>query len=132
MAVISRSALRKKPGNLAALLADAAIDFGKEVVADAVDVLHELTAMFLLGSAELVVEGSDVVGLLEDAQVWQCAQIVDAQLGGHHSLVIDADEEHEVFHAAHFCFLFFLASAEKFAEYRHDLDLLFNDLLFAI
>ena len=75
-----------------------------------------------------VVKGGYAVGLLEDAQVGQRTQVVDAQLCNHDCLVIDANEEHKVLHAAYLCLLGITASAEDFAEYRHDVDLRFNYL----
>ena len=73
---------------LVAMLADAAVDLGKEIVADAVNTLYELAAMLLLGNAKFVVNRRYPVCLLEDAQVGQSTKIVDANLRSHHSLVL--------------------------------------------
>ena len=66
--------------DLVTMLFDAAVDFSEERVADFVDALYKLAAMFLFGNAEFVIDGSDVVGLLEDSQVRKSAKIIYAKM----------------------------------------------------
>ena len=56
-----------------------------------------------------------MIGLLEDAQVRQGGEVAYAQLCGDARLVINANEQHEILHAAHYA-IGLLFAAEEFAE----------------
>ena len=77
------------------------IDFLEEAFIDAVDFHEHLAAAVFLAQTELVVDCRHVERLLEHAQVGQGGEIAYSEVGGHHGLVVDADEHHEIFHAAH-------------------------------
>ena len=73
----------------------------EKFVRDSVDFAQHLLATVLFAQAEFVVLRRHVEGLFEDAQVGQCGQIANAQLGGHNCLIIYANEGHEVFHSSY-------------------------------
>ena len=80
---------------------DARVDFLEETVGYAVDFAEHFLAAVFFAQSEFVVDSGHMQCLLEHAQVGQHGDVADAEVGCHHSLVVHADERHEVFHAAY-------------------------------
>mgnify|MGYP004427337963 CR=1 FL=1 len=80
---------------------DASVNFFEEEVLDAVNFHQHFAAFVLFAQAQLVVDGLYVECLLEHSEVGQCREVADAKVSRHDSLIINANEHHEIFHAAH-------------------------------
>ena len=65
-----------------AIFFQAVIDFLEEVVLCAIDVFHHFLAVVSLPHSEFVVDGRHFQCRLKSAQVGQCCEVVDAQVGG--------------------------------------------------
>ena len=98
--------------HLAAVLADALIDFLEEQIVRAVYLLEHLTASCLLSHSELVVDGRNVERGLEHAEVRQSGKVCDTHIGSYRCLEIHTHKLHVVFHSSSLVIVVFLS--EKF------------------
>ena len=108
--------------HVAAVALDAQVDFLEEVVFETVNLAEHFAATVFLAQTQTVVDRGYMQRLLEYAQVGQCREIADAEVGGNHSLIVDADEHHEVLHATHTPTRFALGwfMLEKLAKKSHN------------
>ena len=91
---------------LLAAFAEAGVDLFEEIVVHAVHLFEHVFAAAAFAYAEFVVDSGHFEGGLEDAEVGEGSEACDAEVGCHGGLEVDADEGHEVFHAANASFFF--------------------------
>ena len=111
--------------HIATVLLEGLVDLLEKVVAQSVDLLQHLTAAAPLRDAQLVVLRRHFQRAFEHSHVGEEGQIGDAQITGHHRLVVDAYQRHEVFHATdtlHAILLFLL----KYVKQSHMFLVLFG------
>ena len=95
--------------NLFAAFAEAGVDFLEEVVVHAVHLFEHVLTAAALANTEFIIDCGDLEGGFEDSEVRECCEAGDAEVGCHRGLEVDADEGHEVLHAAYARFFFFLS-----------------------
>ena len=108
--------------HLAAITLDAAVDFIEKTFGHAVQLVHHRAALFLFARSDAVVHRRHFQCLLEHTQIGQHTQIMQAEIGGHHRLVVNTNQGHEVFGSSHTPsgrVAFSVFSTEEFGKYSH-------------
>ena len=91
-----------------------------QLLAAAVDALVYLLGKVLIHTVKSHSEATLLRGHLqrhlEGAQVWQCGQVGDMQVGSHDGLKVNADEGHKILHTAYPHLIIGLLTAEDLCK----------------